>query len=53
MTGKLPVVCSESGQIARTRFTPRADGQLIEFTLMPDDEAVGRSGIAVSIVEFH
>ncbi len=53
VTGKLPVVCSESGQIARTRFTPRADGQLIEFTLMPDDEAVGRSGIAVNVVEFH
>jgi hypothetical protein len=53
VTGKLPVVCSESGMIARTRFTPRADGWLIEFTLMPDDEAVGRSGIAVNIVEFH
>ena len=53
VTGKLPVVCSESGKIARTRFTPRADGRLIEFTLIPDDEAVGSSGIAVGIVEFH
>ena len=53
VTGELPVICSEGGEIARTRFTPLADGQLIQFTLMPDDDAVGRAGMAINIIEFH
>jgi hypothetical protein len=53
VTGELPVICSESGEIARTRFTPLADGQLIQFTLMPNDEAVGRAGMAINIIEFQ
>jgi hypothetical protein len=53
VTGELPVTCTESGQIARTRFTPLADGRLIQLTLTSDDEAVGRAGMAINIIEFQ
>jgi hypothetical protein len=53
VTGELPVVCSEGGKSASVRFTPLADGQLIQFTLHPDDEAVGRAGMAIGVIEFQ
>jgi hypothetical protein len=51
VTGVLPVICSEHGPTARVRFTPSADGHLILCTLRPDDEAVGRAGLAITLVE--
>jgi hypothetical protein len=53
VTGELPVTCSERGAIARVRFTPPVDGQLVQCTLTPDDEAVGRAGLAIGVVEFQ
>ena len=53
VTGALPVICSEDGKSASVRFTPLTDGQLIQYTLNPDDEAVGRAGMAIAIIEFQ
>jgi len=50
VTGSAPVTCG--GDVVRVRFTPRADGPVIEISLTPDARAINRAGIAVAIIEF-
>lgn len=51
VTGHTQVVCG--GDIARVRFSPRADGPIVQIRLTPDAEATGRAGIAIAIIEFQ